>query len=92
MMSWRKPRHRIDETDFRERLLDGVFGYPQRVGDGQSAHVVLQEGIQQLRDLAAQTFTVAGGGGLRCVRGDIPHPNRQQQSKDRLVLHRHPLN
>jgi len=45
-------RHRVDQADFRERLIDGVFGHPQRVGDGQSAHVCFKEGIQQLRDLA----------------------------------------
>jgi hypothetical protein len=27
-------RHRPDQTDFCERLLDGVFGHPQRVGYG----------------------------------------------------------
>ena len=32
---------RADQADSCERLLDGVFGHAQRVGDGQPAHVVL---------------------------------------------------
>jgi hypothetical protein len=58
-------RHRADEADLRERLLNGVFGHAHRVGDGQAAHVVLDQRIEQLRHFAAQAFAVAGSrGGL----------------------------
>ena len=33
-------RHRLDQADFCERLLDGIFGDPQRAGYGSFAHVV----------------------------------------------------
>jgi hypothetical protein len=35
-------RHRADEANLRERLLDGVLRHAQRAGDGQAADVVFQ--------------------------------------------------
>jgi hypothetical protein len=81
-------RHGADEADLRERLLDGILGDAQRVGDGQTAHVVLHQRGQQLRHLAAQAFAVTRGRGkLRRVRGGTPRATHQQQSDDRPVLH-----
>ena len=82
-------RHRAGEADLRDRLLDGILGHAQRVGDGQAAHVVLQQRIQQLRHLAAQAFAVTGGRGRlrRRVRCGTPRATGHQQSHDRPVRH-----
>ena len=83
-------RHRADEADFRQRLLDGILGHAQRAGDGQVAHVVLHQRVEQLCHHAAQAFAVtAGRGTLPRVRNGTPRAPDQQQSDDRPVLHRH---
>ena len=59
-------RHRADELHFRQRLLDGILGHAQRAGDGQVAHVVLHQRVEQLCHHAAQAFAVTAG------RGTLP--------------------
>ena len=38
-------RHRTNEADLGERLLDGILGYAQRVGHRQTADIVLYKRI-----------------------------------------------
>ena len=77
-------RHRADEADLRERLLDRILGHAQCVGHGQAADVVLQQRMQQLRHLAAQAFTVTGGREQAALRSRR-HPTAQETSSSPII-------